>query len=79
MTQKQPLSLTMKIIIGMGLGIIVGAIIQYLLGDNKFVNDNVVNGLFLAGGKIFINSLKMLVVTRICITSLWYLFIIRSK
>jgi len=62
MTQKQPLSLTMKIIIGMGLGIIVGAIIQYLLGDNKFVNDNVVNGLFLAGGKIFINSLKMLVV-----------------
>jgi len=62
MTQKQPLSLTMKIIIGMSLGIIIGAIIQYLLGDNTFVKDNVVNGLFLAGGKIFINSLKMLVV-----------------
>jgi len=62
MTPKQPLSLTMKIIIGMGFGIIIGAIIQHLLGDNKFVNDNVVNGLFLAGGKIFINSLKMLVV-----------------
>jgi len=62
MSTKQPLSLTMKIIIGMGLGIIIGAFIQYFLGDNEFINDNVVNGLFLAGGKIFVNSLKMLVV-----------------
>lgn len=62
MNSKKPLTLTMKIIIGMGLGITVGAIIQYLFGDNTFVNDNIVNGLFLAGGKIFVNSLKMLVV-----------------
>lgn len=62
MSNKQPLSLTMKIIIGMGLGIVLGALIQNIFGDNQFIKDNVVNGLFLAGGTIFIKSLKMLVV-----------------
>jgi len=62
MSNKQPLSLTMKIIIGMGLGIVLGAFIQNFFSDNQFVTDNVVNGLFLAGGTIFIKSLKMLVV-----------------
>jgi Na+/H+-dicarboxylate symporter len=62
MNNKQPLSLTMKIIIGMGLGIVLGALIQNIFGDNQFIKDNVVNGLFLAGGTIFIKSLKMLVV-----------------
>lgn len=62
MSNKKPLGLTMKILIGMGLGILVGVIIQYALGDIKFVQDNIVGGLFLAGGKMFVSSLKMLVV-----------------
>lgn len=62
MSNRKPLGLTMKIIIGMGLGITIGAIIQFLMGDVAFVQENIVNGLFLAGGKIFVNSLKMLVV-----------------
>lgn len=62
MSNKRPLGLTMKILIGMGLGIIIGAIIQFAMGDVKFVQDNIVNGLFHAGGKMFVNSLKMLVV-----------------
>lgn len=62
MSNKKPLGLTMKILIGMGLGIIIGAIIQFTMSDVKFVQDNIVNGLFHAGGKMFVNSLKMLVV-----------------
>lgn len=68
MSNKKPLGLTMKILIGMGLGIIIGAIIQFWLGDVKFVQDNIVNGLFHAGGKMFINSLKMLVVPLVFIS-----------
>jgi len=68
MSNKKPLGLTMKILIGMGLGIIIGAIIQFAMGDVKFVQDNIVNGLFHAGGKMFVNSLKMLVVPLVFIS-----------
>ena len=68
MSNKRPLGLTMKILIGMGLGIIIGAIIQFAMSDVKFVQDNIVNGLFHAGGKMFVNSLKMLVVPLVFIS-----------
>ncbi len=58
------MSLTAKVLTGMGLGIIVGLIIN-LTGLNtpgSFVNDNIVNGLFHVIGTMFINALKMLVV-----------------
>ncbi|NRA62207.1 MAG: dicarboxylate/amino acid:cation symporter [Psychrobium sp.] len=62
MTDKKPLSLTMRIVIGMFTGILIGAIIQNLLADSVFVQEYIVEGIFLVGGKIFVNSLKMLVV-----------------
>lgn len=68
MSNKKPLGLTMKILIGMGLGILVGAAIQLWMGDVKFVQDNIVGGLFHAGGKMFVNSLKMLVVPLVFIS-----------
>lgn len=68
MSQKTPLSLTTKIVIGMVLGIVIGAIIQFGLSESTFVKDYIVDGLFLVGGKIFVNSLKMLVVPLVFIS-----------
>ncbi len=68
MNQKQPFSLTTKIVIGMALGILIGAIIQFGLSESQFVKDYIVEGLFLVGGKVFVNSLKMLVVPLVFIS-----------
>ncbi|MFV0447851.1 MAG: dicarboxylate/amino acid:cation symporter [Vibrio sp.] len=62
MDTKKPLSLTSRVIIGMVVGILTGFIIRALFAGNGFVDDYIVNGLFEVGGKIFIASLKMLVV-----------------
>lgn len=64
MNEIKKLSLTSKVLIGMGLGIAVGLLIN-LTGLNfkgGFVNTYVVEGLFYVVGKLFINALKMLVV-----------------
>ena len=64
MAEKKPMSLTVKVLIGMALGIIVGLGIN-LLGLNapgSFINEYIVNGLFLIIGKMFVTALKMLVV-----------------
>lgn len=55
-------SLTARIITGMVAGILCGFLIRTFLGDNSFINEYLVNGLFDVGGKIFIASLKMLVI-----------------
>ncbi|MDP2560204.1 dicarboxylate/amino acid:cation symporter [Psychrobium sp. 1_MG-2023] len=68
MSDKKPMSLTMRIVIGMLLGIVIGALIQFTLADNAFVKEYIVEGLFLVGGKIFVNSLKMLVVPLVFIS-----------
>ncbi len=62
MDTKKPLSLTSRVIIGMVTGILTGFIIRALFEGNGFVDTYIVNGLFDVGGKIFIASLKMLVV-----------------
>ncbi|MCE7027832.1 dicarboxylate/amino acid:cation symporter [Jiella avicenniae] len=54
------MSLTMKILIGMLAGVVVGAAINTL--DNAFINDVVVGGFFAMIGTMFVNALKMLVV-----------------
>ena len=54
------MSLTMKVLIGMVLGIVVGVAINSL--KSPFIDANVVNGLFAMVGKMFVNALKMLVV-----------------
>ncbi|MBP0614097.1 dicarboxylate/amino acid:cation symporter [Jiella mangrovi] len=54
------MSLTMKILIGMLAGIVVGAALNTV--DVAFLNDYVVGGFFAMIGKMFVNALKMLVV-----------------
>ena len=57
------MSLTQRILIAMGLGLILGALLQWIaLPQEHFVNAFVLNGVIDAGGKIFITLLKMLVV-----------------
>ncbi len=61
---QNKMTLTTKVLIGMGLGIIVGLTIN-LLGLNapgSFTNVYVVNGFFHIIGKMFVTALKMLVV-----------------
>ena len=62
MVSFKSLSLTTRIVIGMFAGILIGAIIQFGFPDNNFVKEYIVEGLFFVGGKVFVNSLKMLVV-----------------
>lgn len=54
------MSLTMKIMIAMGAGIVVGVIFNQI--NNNFINTQIVAGLFGMIGKMFVNALKMLVV-----------------
>lgn len=73
MTSKKKLGLTPRILIGMTLGILVGALFKFLLageaertlslfGAELGLRAFFVDGIFHAGGQIFIASLKMLVV-----------------
>lgn len=66
--EKQKMSLTKRVIIGMLLGIATGFIIRTFFHDINFVNEYIVHGLFEVGGKIFIASLKMLVVPLIFVS-----------
>ena len=61
---QKKMSLTSKVLIGMALGIIVGLAINMLHLNPKgsFIDENIVNGLFLIIGKMFVVALKMLVV-----------------
>jgi Na+/H+-dicarboxylate symporter len=58
------MNLTMKVLIGMVLGIVVGLGINLtgLNGAGSLVNEYIVNGGFHVVGKMFVNALKMLVV-----------------
>ncbi|EHV5549434.1 dicarboxylate/amino acid:cation symporter [Vibrio vulnificus] len=68
MNTKKPISLTGRVILGMVAGILTGFAIRALFADNGFVDAYIVNGLFEVGGKIFIASLKMLVVPLIFVS-----------
>lgn len=62
MNTKKPMSLTGRVILGMLAGILTGFVIRTIFADNSFVDNYIVHGLLEVGGKIFIASLKMLVV-----------------
>ena len=64
MSSGKKMSLTVKVLLGMALGIIVGLVINLtgLNAPGSFINEYIVNGLFHVVGKMFVNSLKMLVV-----------------
>ena len=63
-SSDKKMSLTVKVLLGMALGIIVGLVINLsgLNAPGSFINEYIVNGLFHVVGKMFVNSLKMLVV-----------------
>ncbi|AEY02112.1 putative proton/glutamate symporter [Oceanimonas sp. GK1] len=61
-------SLTTRVLLGMGAGVLTGFVIRGLFADVAPVQDYLVNGLFLVGGKIFIASLNMLVVPLIFVS-----------
>lgn len=54
--------LTIRIVLGMIAGILVGVLLRQLFADSAFVNDYLINGVFSIVGQIFVTSLKMLVV-----------------
>jgi Na+/H+-dicarboxylate symporter len=54
------MSLTMKVLVGMFLGVIVGIIIDNV--NSPFIDEHIVKGLFTMVGTMFVNALKMLVV-----------------
>lgn len=59
---SKKMDMTTKIMVYMGLGLIVGSLINAFASDVAFVQDYFVNGLFHVIGALFINALKMLVV-----------------
>jgi len=64
MNEAKKMSLTVKVLLGMALGIVVGLIVNLagLNAPGSFINDYIVNGLFHVVGKMFVSALKMLVV-----------------
>jgi Na+/H+-dicarboxylate symporter len=64
MAESKKMTLTTKVLIGMGLGIAVGLFINLLglNGEGSLINEYVVNGFFHIVGKMFVTGLKMLVV-----------------
>lgn len=64
MRETKKMSLTVKVLVGMLLGIVVGLAINLggLNAPGSFINEYLVNGLFQVVGKMFVNALKMLVV-----------------
>lgn len=57
------MTLANKVLIGLILGTITGLALNWFgLNSNEWVNTNLINGVFLVGGKLFINGLKMVVV-----------------
>jgi len=65
---KRIFSLTSRIVLAMFLGIIIGTAIKYLFPTSEFVKLYITDGLFYITGKIFIASLKMLVVPMVFIS-----------
>ncbi len=56
------LTITTKILIGMGSGLVLGSLIEIFAKDIAFVQTYLVGGLFHVIGSAFVNGLKMLVV-----------------
>jgi len=56
------MSMTTRIVIWMGFGLVIGSLIKAFASDIEFIQEYLVNGVFHIVGSIFINVLKMLVV-----------------
>jgi len=57
------MSLANKVLVALGLGLLIGLIINVSgIGDLPWVKEYVIGGLFKVGGGLFVNALKMLIV-----------------
>lgn len=57
------MNLATKVLISLIAGVAIGLIINFSgIGSIGWINEYIINGVFLIGGKIFVNALKMLVV-----------------
>ncbi|WP_251359301.1 dicarboxylate/amino acid:cation symporter [Kangiella sp. TOML190] len=61
------MNLSLKILVFMVAGAVVGTILHQFSG-NSFIDNNIVNGLFHVGGSWFINALKMLMVPLVLVS-----------
>jgi Na+/H+-dicarboxylate symporter len=59
---SKKMSMTTKIMVYMGFGLVVGSLINTFASDVAFIQDYFVNGVLHVIGALFINALKMLVV-----------------
>jgi len=57
------MSLPNQVLLALGLGTVIGLILNVSgVANMPWIDANIINGLFYAGGKLFVNALKMLVV-----------------
>lgn len=68
MSQSNGMSLSGKILTAMGIGILVGVILNQFASDVQWIQTYIVFGLFEAVGKIFVASLQMLVVPLVLVS-----------
>ncbi len=49
--ETKKMSLTSRVLLGMVMGIVTGFAIRFMFGEEGFVNEYIVNGLFDVGGR----------------------------
>jgi Na+/H+-dicarboxylate symporter len=68
MSTKSGSNLTIKILIGMFLGLSLGSLINYFRPSGEFIQTYLLNGLIDIGGRVFLSSLKLLVVPMVFVS-----------
>lgn len=68
MSSKSESRLTRKILIGMLLGIVLGSVFNYIGVEEGFLKTFLLGGVIEAGGRIFLSSLKLLVVPMVFVS-----------
>lgn len=72
-SEKKKLGLTTWILISLVAGLLFGICLNLIMGNTSsevslFIKDNIINGVFHVVGKLFINSIKMLVVPLVLVS-----------
>ena len=64
------MNLTVRILIGMAAGVLVGLAVQGFTSDDHWIQTVLIQDVFDAGGKVFIASLRLMVVPLVLVLSL---------
>ena len=62
------MNLTVRILIGMAAGVVVGLAVQAFTSDDHWIQTVLVQDVFDAGGKVFIASLRLMVVPLVLVS-----------